>query len=311
MGLCPELQGYAENIWRRFPELFISLGSPDVEENFELQDRGAGYQRVVHTSSKSVFEIVLPRRLPVESVESESDHLIDVQKHEAVPAPLSSGRHGFHHCSLQDPLDLSPSTSVGSSCSNLAARRGIAISPVDTSREVKGVVTRVPELDRPGNPSSVPKVATALTQDMLDTRRGLEGDRVPASAKTSSTFSAPLQQVSPLVSSDSVSAASFKGGATSGAEGEAAAHRSNYHTDSEPGSPIKMRKAENLIRIRHEVQFDTCDLTRFPEPGQPGLACSQISSSLAFPVDCYKDSYAVQKQMQRAARDGLYQSRPA
>lgn len=62
MGLSPELWGYAENIWRRFPTEFISLGSPDLEDFFELVDGGTWCTRVVDTKSEKVIEIVLPRR---------------------------------------------------------------------------------------------------------------------------------------------------------------------------------------------------------------------------------------------------------
>lgn len=62
MGLSPELQGYAENIWRRFPAEFISLGAPHLEEDFELHQSGSWRHRVVDTKSEKVIEIVLPRR---------------------------------------------------------------------------------------------------------------------------------------------------------------------------------------------------------------------------------------------------------
>jgi len=62
MGLSAELQGYAENIWRRFPEVFISLGSPDVEDFFELKESGSWSHSIVDTLSEKVIEIVLPRR---------------------------------------------------------------------------------------------------------------------------------------------------------------------------------------------------------------------------------------------------------
>lgn len=62
MGLSPELQGYAENIWRRFPEEFISLGAPHLEDDFELHKSGSWRRRVVDTKSEKVIEIVLPRR---------------------------------------------------------------------------------------------------------------------------------------------------------------------------------------------------------------------------------------------------------
>jgi hypothetical protein len=62
MGLSHELWSYAENIWRRFPAEFISLGSPDLEDFFELCEGGAWCHRVVDTKSEKVIEIVLPRK---------------------------------------------------------------------------------------------------------------------------------------------------------------------------------------------------------------------------------------------------------
>lgn len=62
MGLAPELLDYAENIWRRFPEVFISLGSPDVEDLYELKQPGSWSHSIIDTLSEKVIEIVLPRR---------------------------------------------------------------------------------------------------------------------------------------------------------------------------------------------------------------------------------------------------------
>jgi len=63
MGLSPELQGYAENIWRRFPEVFISLGCPDLEDSPEVRRKGILRHRVIETMSQKVIHIVLPRRM--------------------------------------------------------------------------------------------------------------------------------------------------------------------------------------------------------------------------------------------------------
>eukprot|EP00927_Polykrikos_kofoidii_P005912 TRINITY_DN12377_c0_g1_i1.p1 TRINITY_DN12377_c0_g1~~TRINITY_DN12377_c0_g1_i1.p1 ORF type:complete len:810 (+),score=133.77 TRINITY_DN12377_c0_g1_i1:90-2519(+) len=60
--VSPELQGYAENIWRRFPEVFISLGSPDVEDYYDLGEDTSWYHKVTQTKSQKVIEIILPRR---------------------------------------------------------------------------------------------------------------------------------------------------------------------------------------------------------------------------------------------------------
>lgn len=61
MGLSPALVHYAENIWRRFPEAFISLGLPGLEDLFELNE-GSWCYRVVDTRAEKIVEIVLPRR---------------------------------------------------------------------------------------------------------------------------------------------------------------------------------------------------------------------------------------------------------
>jgi len=80
MGLSPELQGYAENIWRRFPEVFISLGSPDVEDVFELHGEGKWSHRVIDTTSEKVIEIVLCRRDPVRG--ANGSERVDVKSNE-------------------------------------------------------------------------------------------------------------------------------------------------------------------------------------------------------------------------------------
>jgi len=63
MGLSAELLQYAENVWRRFPEVFVSLGSPYFEEYFELYEDGSWHQRVIDTDTEKIIEIRLPRRI--------------------------------------------------------------------------------------------------------------------------------------------------------------------------------------------------------------------------------------------------------
>mmetsp|Transcript_28000 Transcript_28000/g.63374 ORF Transcript_28000/g.63374 Transcript_28000/m.63374 type:complete len:283 (-) Transcript_28000:95-943(-) len=62
MGLSYELQEYAENLWRRFPEEFILLGSPQLEDVFELNVRGRGKRCLADARSKLVVQIVLPKK---------------------------------------------------------------------------------------------------------------------------------------------------------------------------------------------------------------------------------------------------------
>jgi hypothetical protein len=56
MGLPEGLQVYAENIFRRFPEEFIALGCPRLEEDFSLQ---TSTRRITDMGSSKSLEIVL------------------------------------------------------------------------------------------------------------------------------------------------------------------------------------------------------------------------------------------------------------
>lgn len=59
----PEMLEYAENLFRRFPEEFILLGAPQLEDHFVMHKDGGWRHSVVDTESAKVIEIVLPRRL--------------------------------------------------------------------------------------------------------------------------------------------------------------------------------------------------------------------------------------------------------
>lgn len=86
MGLSPTLLDYAENIWRRFPEAFISLGLPHLEEMFVLNE-GSWCCRVVDTKCSKIVEIVLPRRpegeLESDDASVEDDEAVDVSVEDA------------------------------------------------------------------------------------------------------------------------------------------------------------------------------------------------------------------------------------
>jgi hypothetical protein len=56
MGLPEGLQVYAENIFRRFPEEFIALGCPRLEDDFSLQ---SSTRRITDMGSSKSLEIVL------------------------------------------------------------------------------------------------------------------------------------------------------------------------------------------------------------------------------------------------------------
>lgn len=63
MSLPPEMMHtYAENIWHRFPEVFLSLGSPAVDECFEPSHSGRWHRRVVDSPEGKLVEVFLPRK---------------------------------------------------------------------------------------------------------------------------------------------------------------------------------------------------------------------------------------------------------
>jgi len=61
MGLPHELLPYAENIYRRFPEEFIALGMPGLEESFDLRPNGTWSRRMSETPIEKTVEITMRR----------------------------------------------------------------------------------------------------------------------------------------------------------------------------------------------------------------------------------------------------------
>jgi hypothetical protein len=127
MGLSPALVGYAENIWRRFPEAFIALGVPQLEDLFELNE-GSWCYRVVDTRAEKVVEIVLPRRKQQDE-ESPSEG-------ERVPHPSSW---------LDAPKDVPTSTEMTVSSSSRRAgalRKELAAKVSNLRKSIKDCVSQ-------------------------------------------------------------------------------------------------------------------------------------------------------------------------
>jgi len=61
MVLPPELHIYAENILRRFPEEFMALGAPNLEEIYDLRPNGTWSKKMVESSSEKTIEITMRR----------------------------------------------------------------------------------------------------------------------------------------------------------------------------------------------------------------------------------------------------------
>lgn len=66
MVLAGELLLYAENFYRRFPEEFVSLGMPGLEEVFDLRTHGTKSRRISETPTEKTVEITIRRwQVPV------------------------------------------------------------------------------------------------------------------------------------------------------------------------------------------------------------------------------------------------------
>jgi len=61
MVLPNELLLYAENLYRRFPEEFVALGAPGLEEVFDLRTFGTKSRRITETPTEKTVEITIRR----------------------------------------------------------------------------------------------------------------------------------------------------------------------------------------------------------------------------------------------------------
>merc|ERR1719387_1866091 len=64
MGLPVELLPYAENFFRRFPEEFITLGAPGLEEVFDLRTNGTWSRKIQETPMEKTVTINIQRWPP-------------------------------------------------------------------------------------------------------------------------------------------------------------------------------------------------------------------------------------------------------
>lgn len=61
MGLPHELLQFAENLYRRFPEEFVALGAPGLEQVYDLRSNGSRTRRISETPAEKTVEITLRR----------------------------------------------------------------------------------------------------------------------------------------------------------------------------------------------------------------------------------------------------------
>jgi len=61
MSLPRELLHYAENLYRRFPEEFLALGAPGLEEVYDLRPTGTWMRSIQETPSEKIVDVKLQR----------------------------------------------------------------------------------------------------------------------------------------------------------------------------------------------------------------------------------------------------------
>lgn len=142
MGLSPALVDYAENIWRRFPEAFIALGLPQLDDLFDLHE-GAWCYRVVDTRSEKIIEIVLPRRRNPE----DGEDLSDVEQ----PGNWSNQAQGPH--AVSDAVRGSSRAAFGNELAARVGKLGLDVSNLQksikecVSREIKAKIREAQPLN--------------------------------------------------------------------------------------------------------------------------------------------------------------------
>lgn len=149
MGFPSWLQPHAENVWKRFPEEFLALGSPRLEDAFVLSP---SYSRITDTNGARIVEIVLPRRHPccaAEAVGNESpgrkEQLEQGIDKDIVNVKLSSWAEGIiSACNTkhQEDLALNAKTNVLEAAVKKSRAEEVALeccSPVSPARFWKDV----------------------------------------------------------------------------------------------------------------------------------------------------------------------------
>mmetsp|Transcript_173 Transcript_173/g.456 ORF Transcript_173/g.456 Transcript_173/m.456 type:complete len:293 (-) Transcript_173:234-1112(-) len=167
MGLPPQLEVFAENIWLRFPEVFVCLGSPQLD----AQCKGAWSHRIADNFEHKAVEVYMYKRAGDSTCFSE----IAPQPHSSLCSEVSATKSTFRHSEVTLPepeineveakrtswnyveeakhtsgicSEVQQSTDAG--LLPLAARRGLRLRRLHTERPVPRAtdVRRMPHLDR-------------------------------------------------------------------------------------------------------------------------------------------------------------------
>jgi len=128
MGLPHELLLYAENFYRRFPEEFVALGMPGLEEIFDLRPHGTKSRRISETPIEKTVEITIRRWQAPSLLPAPSNHY----SLPIVPALLgTTSLQGAHYSqSGPGPSHAWPSTGGPASQGACYTQGGCGLPPV-------------------------------------------------------------------------------------------------------------------------------------------------------------------------------------
>mmetsp|Transcript_21850 Transcript_21850/g.49793 ORF Transcript_21850/g.49793 Transcript_21850/m.49793 type:complete len:282 (+) Transcript_21850:76-921(+) len=158
MGLPPQLEVFAENIWMRFPEVFVCLGSPQLD----AQCKGVWSHRIADNFEHKAVEVYMYKRAGDSTCYLQSE---SAPRTQSSPGSEVSAVKSFQHAEMpashEEPEiteEVKPISGKGSEMQDagapgglpLAARRGLRLVRLHTQRPVPRAtdIRRTPHLDR-------------------------------------------------------------------------------------------------------------------------------------------------------------------
>jgi len=134
--------GHAQNLWRRFPEVFEVLGAPGLEDGLGAAAEGRCGERASDNNRRSIIEAVLPwsgagilggvADSPgvTGSEEPKCGKLADAGGGDGASA--RAGRTAWQRSPEVPETPGEPTRSAAPAASRLALRRGFAVAPIKT-----------------------------------------------------------------------------------------------------------------------------------------------------------------------------------
>mmetsp|Transcript_108976 Transcript_108976/g.339615 ORF Transcript_108976/g.339615 Transcript_108976/m.339615 type:complete len:335 (-) Transcript_108976:144-1148(-) len=158
MGLPLELQSYAENFYRRFPEEFIALGMPGLEDVFDLRPNGTWSKRMSETPVEKTVEITI-RRWQIPTL--------------APPQGLAwhLGAHGVLGSQLQPVAPVQPPLDCRAPLHMAAAAHAAAAAQTAAAAQA-AAVAQAASAAQPGQaPPAIPAATAPAREDQAATQR--------------------------------------------------------------------------------------------------------------------------------------------